>query len=387
MSALDIPVKYQLEARQAFLHDLSWRMAAGAFVYLFCWLLLLMPFNALLPQPIVWGEMVKGALLLLSAAVIRAMGVWLYVRRASSSVNCDETSGANYPFESRDWGLSLGLVLNALSWSVLMALILNGEQFTALREPSLMICGVLYAFISISLSIDLRQLRLFLLCFPLPLGLAMMLQGQAHDILAGGLLMVSVYPTFRFCRLHHREYWRQLTARLQLKDYSEQLEHLSRTDSLTGLYNQRSFIEQLDRLDSRQPRALLLLDLDHFKQINDSFGHRAGDLCLAEVGRIIRAETQGGIAARYGGEEFAILLTSMDAEQAKGLAKRLRRKIEALALVYQGQTFKVTVSIGLACAPVGSEPGALFHAADTALYAAKDAGRNCIREAESSTVT
>ncbi|MEL4470645.1 diguanylate cyclase [Shewanella algae] len=383
MPTLDIPAKYQFEARRAFLRDLRWRMAAGAFVYLFCWLLLLMPFNALLSQPIAGIHMAQGALLLLLAAMVRASGVWLYVHRALPGVSCDDATGSKYSFETRDLGLSLGLVVNALSWSVIMVLILNLDEFARLREPSLMICGVLYAFISVSLSIDLRQLRLFLICFPLPIGLAMAWQGQAHDILAGGLLMASAYPTYHFCRLHHQEYWRQLTARLQLKDYSEQLEHLSRTDSLTGLYNQRSFNEQLDKLSSRQPQALLLLDLDHFKRINDSFGHRAGDLCLAEVGRVIRAETQGLIAARYGGEEFAVLLSPVDTGQALGLAKSLRRKIEALSLVYKGQTFKVTVSIGLAYASEGSEPGALFHAADSALYAAKDAGRNCIREAGS----
>ncbi|MFQ6370238.1 GGDEF domain-containing protein [Shewanella sp. YIC-542] len=371
---MNIPEKYRIEVRERFLKDLRWRMMSGSVVYLFCWVFFLIPFNGLLAMPIEQGKMWQGALLLWVAAGARALGIWHFMAQALKTQSLSVVAPI-------DWRIALGLALNALSWSFLMAMILHVEEFAVLREPALMICGILYAFISISLSIDLQQLRLFLMTFTLPIGLAIVTQWRPHDILAGGLLVISLYPVYRFCRLHHREYWRQLLTRFQLKDSAERLDLMSRTDVLTGLFNRRHFNLQLQRLRLQGPLGILLLDLDHFKQINDKQGHPAGDLCLTRIGQLLQSCLPSwAFAARYGGEEFAILLPEADVEQTLAIAQRIRGEVEELRLVYQNQSFGVTVSIGASWCLAGELSAAeILQQVDGALYVAKAQGRNCIR--------
>jgi diguanylate cyclase (GGDEF)-like protein len=161
--------------------------------------------------------------------------------------------------------------------------------------------------------------------------------------------------------------------------------HLQRAleDGLTGLYNRRAFNDQFARQiaqeDRRQGRlAVLLFDLDHFKKLNDTYGHPAGDAALRSAARTIRREARrGDVAARYGGEEFVVILPGTDEAGARELAERMRRGIEQAPLVFEGATIRFTASFGLAVWPAdGGEETTLLAAADRALYAAKQAGRN-----------
>ncbi len=152
------------------------------------------------------------------------------------------------------------------------------------------------------------------------------------------------------------------------------------TDGLTGCLNRRAFEMQLDRdmnlaMRMRQPVSLVLLDLDHFKKINDSFGHAAGDLVLRTLAGVLREELRGiDTAARYGGEEFALILPQADFEGAVMVAERLRRRIEELDLPSVG---RVTASFGVATFPQHAVArDKLLEIADQALYAAKKDGRN-----------
>jgi diguanylate cyclase (GGDEF)-like protein len=166
----------------------------------------------------------------------------------------------------------------------------------------------------------------------------------------------------------------------------ETLKYQSVRDPLTGLFNRRHMEEFLARELCRanrnhKPLAVLMADLDHFKQFNDSFGHEAGDILLREVGALFSSQIRGGdIACRYGGEEFLIILMDANLDAAPQRAETLREKVRGLQVRHRGQTFRqVTISIGIAAYPEhGTSAQEMINAADKALYRAKTSGRDRI---------
>jgi diguanylate cyclase (GGDEF)-like protein/PAS domain S-box-containing protein len=173
------------------------------------------------------------------------------------------------------------------------------------------------------------------------------------------------------------------------KDAEEKLAALATEDGLTGIANRRRFDEQLREEWSRAARdrtylSLLMVDIDHFKTFNDTYGHPAGDECLRSVARILTAEAQrpADLAARYGGEEFVILLPNTDATGCERIAQRIRRAIREAGMPHglNLPSGVVTVSIGGAvCQPAAqrsTDEASLIEAADRALYAAKNGGRD-----------
>jgi diguanylate cyclase (GGDEF)-like protein len=175
----------------------------------------------------------------------------------------------------------------------------------------------------------------------------------------------------------------QAAATLSLIRDKEHQKELAVRDGLTGLYNRRAFgdllVQSLAREDRQGGRlALLLLDLDHFKKLNDTYGHPAGDAALRGTARILeRHLRRGDQAARYGGEEFVVILPGADESGALQLAERVRSAIEKNAVLFEGARLAVTASFGAAVWPRdGKEAEVLLSSADRALYAAKAAGRN-----------
>jgi diguanylate cyclase (GGDEF)-like protein len=162
-------------------------------------------------------------------------------------------------------------------------------------------------------------------------------------------------------------------------------ERRAQTDPLTGVLNRRSLIERLDAACARakargMPIALLFIDLDHFKQINDTFGHQAGDACLRAVIEPIHAELrQSDVIGRYGGEEFVVILSSADAAAATPIAQRILERVADVRVTGFGSPIRVTCSIGVATSDtlgIWGEP--LLAQADAAVYVAKRSGRNQI---------
>jgi len=164
----------------------------------------------------------------------------------------------------------------------------------------------------------------------------------------------------------------------------DQTKEQARTDALTGLYNRREFELRLAEEHRRaaryaKPYALMMLDIDHFKQVNDTHGHPAGDVVLKTLANILRKQLRDvDLAARYGGEEFVVVFPEISGEAAKKVAERARRAIAATPFrLPDGREIGVMVSIGVSSYPKDADtPQGVVERADRALYAAKEAGRN-----------
>jgi diguanylate cyclase (GGDEF)-like protein len=178
----------------------------------------------------------------------------------------------------------------------------------------------------------------------------------------------------------------QASSSLANAKFHEEIEHLAVTDGLTGLFNHRHFQEKLSGEFNRlgrfaEPLSLLLIDIDFFKKINDTYGHPAGDMVLKKVSGIIKKTIRNiDIAARYGGEEFAVILPGTNSQGAMNMAERLRKVIMDTVFSAEGEKFTVTVSVGISTSAQGvteaKNKEELIERADKALYEAKRTGRN-----------
>jgi diguanylate cyclase (GGDEF)-like protein len=173
----------------------------------------------------------------------------------------------------------------------------------------------------------------------------------------------------------------------ELHHANVKLHELVFCDALTGLYNHRFFQEAMDKEFERSKRykrdlSLILFDIDHFKKVNDTYGHLVGDRVLVAISRATeRSVRDSDIIARYGGEEFAIILPETDFNAARAVAERLRRDVEELVTVIDGVPIRVTISIGYTSCSQSvtvKDKGAVIGMADKALYIAKQSGRNMI---------
>jgi diguanylate cyclase (GGDEF)-like protein len=171
---------------------------------------------------------------------------------------------------------------------------------------------------------------------------------------------------------------------LELMEANRKLNELAITDGLTGLFNHRYFLRELQmefRKALRYGRslALLLLDIDHFKEVNDRYGHPCGDLVLKNVAGLLKGCLRStDVAARCGGDELAILLPETNKSKASEVAEKLRRQLEKSRLAWNGDSFSITCSIGVAAVPERGIDNwySLLDNADKSLYRAKREGRN-----------
>jgi len=176
-----------------------------------------------------------------------------------------------------------------------------------------------------------------------------------------------------------------------LTEQNEALERLSITDGLTGLFNRRQLMEALTKESQRtrrhkRPFTVLMLDVDHFKKCNDTYGHLVGDNVLKKLGSILKEMTRDvDFVARYGGEEFVVLLLEADQNGGAEVAERVRERIAAETFTSGNAEFNITVSIGVAaCSGPDPSPDTVISQADRALYQAKRQGRNRVARADSS---
>jgi diguanylate cyclase (GGDEF)-like protein len=206
----------------------------------------------------------------------------------------------------------------------------------------------------------------------------------------GATLVFTLMANYALERDERRQYLLSLRRKYLLKDLGDvqnRLHQLSRVDSLTGLFNRRHFQEYLQQTWQRAQHdhahvAIVMLDVDHFKQFNDRYGHPAGDQCLVQVAQAMQDSLRqpDDLVARYGGEEFIAVLPGADADTARKAAERIREAVTQLDLAHDASTTAatVTVSVGVsscrACEHAREQD--LIAAADSALYKAKRQGRN-----------
>jgi diguanylate cyclase (GGDEF)-like protein len=189
----------------------------------------------------------------------------------------------------------------------------------------------------------------------------------------------------RFCMLVY-DVTEQALGKRGMEHLNEELKTASRVDGLTGLYNRRYWQERFDEMHKlcvrrEKPSTALMLDLDHFKRINDTYGHQAGDKVIKMLAALIkRCVRETDLAGRYGGEEFAIILNDSSVEDAKIVAERIRQLAQRLVVEHEGESISFTVSLGLAqFSPDFKGAMAWLECADQALYEAKENGRNQYR--------
>src|SRR5690606_12840286 len=201
--------------------------------------------------------------------------------------------------------------------------------------------------------------------------------------LAAYTLMCAHYAYARNVLL--RDSRRRLREQLdEITELQAQLEELARRDPLTGTYNRRYLDQALGLAMARaqatgKPLSLLLFDIDHFKRINDSYGHPVGDRVICRMADLLRRrfDGEGQAVCRYGGEEFLVLLPGADAAQAVAMAEDVRAEFIAGGVEDGSRLVRTTVSCGVASWPEHEvRPGELVRLADQALYAAKESGRN-----------
>jgi diguanylate cyclase (GGDEF)-like protein len=170
----------------------------------------------------------------------------------------------------------------------------------------------------------------------------------------------------------------------QLMQARQQMEILAMRDGLTSLLNRRAIEEYAEsefNITERKkhPLSIIMLDIDHFKKVNDRFGHKAGDYALQQVAKILKEDLRSyDRVGRWGGEEFMLILPDTDLDDAVVVAERIRVKIGEMKITLEsGETFSIHISLGVACVSVhGSSLSKLIDSADHAMYQAKQAGRN-----------
>jgi diguanylate cyclase (GGDEF)-like protein len=206
-----------------------------------------------------------------------------------------------------------------------------------------------------------------------------------HTVIGALLLVAIVYAVYNSVREDQRRQEVLEREKAELMGAREQMRHHAEHDDLTGLWNHRIIVERLRTEMERSRRdgttlSVLLADIDHFKNVNDSFGHPAGDCVLKEISDILmRSVRTYDWVGRYGGEEFLLILPGSEFENACTRAEELRRAVESTPIPCDGETLHVTSSFGVTSNfPADCEAEAVIRAVDEALYRAKHKGRNCV---------
>ena len=275
------------------------------------------------------------------------------------------------------------VIITALIWGAVFALtmLLNGAYVPQMLM-TVLICGLcaggVVAFVP-----DMRLSIIFNICILIPAVIVILANG-VNVPLALMIILYSIYMGLIAYR-GNGEYWDALENEYLLEIKSLEMTRLSNTDVLTGLYNRRYFDNEFERELKRSGRSnsmlsLIMLDIDHFKVINDTFGHQIGDEYLKKTAETLTSvfKRESDIVARYGGEEFAVLLPGINADQAHQLAEDLQYRIKTMTIDHQGNKVRATVSSGVICCvpDVNTISDSIISCADQALYMAKQEGRD-----------
>jgi len=361
--------------------DLTIRARGGIVIYLAVWLI-----------TAIWSDIPKtsplffylNSFLMVAISIMRIINYKMFMRH-------DLNTQKMY-----SWLVFL-ILIGALHWGILSAWIIFGSEYKSLYYPYMIILPAFAIGGSAVLSISHIIRILYPLFIFIPSFSAAIIIGGSENYILALLLVFALFYVFEASRVSRKDYLNAIDSRWEAYDRAKQMELLSITDQLTGLHNRMYFSKCFPREWKRcsrlkTPLSVLLIDLDHFKVINDSYGHIAGDECLIKVAKAMKSEIKRDtdIVARYGGEEFIIILPDSDLALSTEFAKKLVRKIAEIEFFWEEKQIKVTCSIGVASiVPNQNTDSQLFiKAADNAMYQAKAKGRNqyCISQELSSWV-
>jgi diguanylate cyclase (GGDEF)-like protein len=281
------------------------------------------------------------------------------------------------------------VMAHAAFWSTVFVLSIVNPEFSILTIPMIMIATMIGGAAVASMKPKFMLTQSYLAVLLLPAALASFYTPE-YRFLAGMIVSYWLYSIAIGLRFY-KEYVRTLNIEQELLNKQQELELLSKTDSLTKIYNRHYFEDCFEyqwQLAVRHgtDMALLMIDIDHFKSINDKHGHVFGDECLVHAAEVIRnsAKRNTDMVVRYGGEEFVLILPDTKQEAAVKLAELIRHNIEQSEFEYAGKHQKVTASIGVSVMQPKqySSPTVLLQKADQALYHAKSNGRNCVELGE-----
>lgn len=365
----DEPRVISEEMRLCATKDVAKRSLAGAITYLLVWFAIIIPEQFYLIAP---RFCVSFSLLFLLFSAIRVLLFiqfdYLYGLRDTLWLNL-------YCFvvwvSSSLWGIfcAMALILPEFS-SITIEVVIATAGFCG---------GGLVAYIP-----NKKVTVGFLTGFMYPPMLAVLLFKHESASIAF-VFAVFWFAMLFISRIHHQQYWFGLSNYFRANQHAEELEELNTLDGLTGLKN-RMFFDKCLSMElkmanrSQTPLAMFMMDIDHFKKINDEHGHLAGDECLKHLSRLFKQEIsrQTDVVARYGGEEFAVILADTSKTHALALAERLRERVEHTHFQFHDKEIPFTISIGISvCIPeVGHTNEQFIEQADIALYKAKTAGRN-----------
>jgi len=343
--------------------DIITRSALGIFMYLVIWSVIALQMEST-------QESVKWV----SAFSLALVGISLFriITRHFALKNLKNR------FASESFQLG-GVIASSSTWG-LMAACAHLDTPLAAQQELILLCTVgLTAGGSIGFSPSRLYTNVFLVCMLLPMVLVEIFVNHARDT---GLLLVTILFMIGMSTMMirpSREYTLALESNLILQE-------LSQTDALTGLSNRRSFNLRLAKELARYDRhgtafAMMLIDIDHFKDFNDSYGHLVGDDCLRFVAKKIKqaAACPAAFVARYGGEEFALILPGISEPKTLSISEKIRENVEKSAFYVEGHEVKVTISVGVLhihSNDLALDEHTVISGADQALYKAKEDGRN-----------
>lgn len=277
------------------------------------------------------------------------------------------------------------ILSSPLLWGAISAGALYGGAGSQAQQTLSLVVSGLVSSGAIVFAINARLRPIYSLAAMLPpVVMASAIGHEMAGFYAVGCAMLHLY-LMRAAGVIHADYWAAARARVELENRARELEQLSLFDPLTQAHNRQHFDRQLQlewqrAAREKRPLSVLMIDADHFKQINDRHGHLAGDECLKQMSAALRSNLRdaGDLLARFGGEEFVVLLPGADSQAALTSAERLRACVQALRVSTPGEPLKFSCSIGahtLWPHRVG-QTADLLRGADQALYLAKALGRN-----------
>lgn len=350
--------------------DIANRSFTGSFIYLVIWLTIFIPSELYISAP---KECFWISLILIALAAARTIMI----------KNFDSIYSAN----PKIWKILFFplVIFTSITWGILCSISFINPTYHDISFAMIVATAGLTGGGGASLAPNKTLGLLLVSVLLIPAGFTISFFSTDKDFVVGLIFFIYWFGMFSVINTQHKEYWAGLKNSFLLKQNTAKLEELNTLDGLTGLKN-KAFFEQSIRIELkkasriRSPISLLIIDIDHFKNLNDQYGHLCGDECLRVFSTLLSSMQirETDVIARFGGEEFVIILPGITAEQSLLFAEKVRSATEEIKLENSKGTVCFTASIGIANITPDRDTTAhmVIDAADKALYSAKENGRN-----------